>query len=229
MNASKLLFFAALVFASGTLLADNPTKLYKWVDKQGVTHYGSVIPPEYASQQSEQLNNQGLVVKTTEAQKTPEQLAAQAQAQQQAQQLVQQQADKDAHDKVLLDTYTSVQDIGCDRDSKLSAIDTQINVLNGNITNLENTLADYQDRAKEFTDKGNPVPADVQKQLDTSQQQLIADNQELQAQTDTKQKMASGFAADITRYRELTGTAARPGDDVCPPQKQPVKKSKSHL
>lgn len=228
MKASTLLFFAAtLTLASGALLAGNQTKLYKWVDKDGVTHYGSVIPPEYAKQQSEQLNAEGMVVKTTEAQKTPEQLAAEAQAQQQAQQQAKMQADQQAHDKVLLDTYTSVQDIGCDRDSKLLSVDAQINVLNGSITGLESTLADYQDRAKEFTDKGKPVPPDVQKQLDMSQQQLVTDNQQLQSQKDTRQRMASQFVADIARYRELTGTVAQPGDDVCPPQKTPTKKSKS--
>ena len=228
MKASKLLFLAAtLSLASSALLAGNPTKLYKWVDKDGVTHYGSVIPPEYAKQQSEQLNTEGLVVKTTEAQKTPEQLAAEAQAQQQAQQQAKLQADKQAHDKVLLDTYTSVQDIGCDRDSKLLSVDAQINVLNGSITGLETTLADYQDRAKEFTDKGKPVPPDVQKQLDTSQQQLVTDNQQLQSQKDARQRMAGQFSADIARYRELTGIASQPGDDVCPPQKISTKKSKS--
>jgi hypothetical protein len=228
MKASKLLFLvAALVLASGALLAGNSTKLYKWVDKDGVTHYGSVIPPEYAKQQTEQLNTEGLVVKTTAAQKTPEQLAAEAQAQQQVQQQAKMQADQQAHDKVLLDTYTSVQDIGCDRDSKLLSVDAQINVLNGSITGLESTLADYQDRAKEFADKDKPVPPDVQKQLDTSQQQLVTDNQLLQTQKDTRQKMANQFIADIARYRELTGIATQPGDDVCPPQKTPTKKSKS--
>jgi len=227
MKASKLLFLVAtLLLAAGAAQADK-VKMYKWVDKDGITHYGSVIPPEYAKQQSEQLNTEGLVVKTTEAQKTPAQLAAEAQAQQQAQQQAKLQADQQAHDKVLLDTYTSVQDIGCDRDSKLLSVDAQINVLNGSITGLETTLADYQDRAKEFTDKDKPVPPDVQKQLDTSQQQLVTDNQLLQTQKDTRQRMADQFTADIARYRELTGIATQPGDDVCPPQKTPTKKSKS--
>jgi hypothetical protein len=30
-------------------------KLYKWVDDKGVTHYGEVIPPEYANKEKDTL------------------------------------------------------------------------------------------------------------------------------------------------------------------------------
>lgn len=206
MNKRKL----ALVLAALSLVvmcaayADSKTKLYKWVDKDGVTHYGSSIPPEYASQQSEQINAQGQVVKTQDAQKTPEQLAAAAQAQQQAQQQAQATAAAQAHDKVLLDTYTSVADMERDRDSKLSAIDAQVNVLNGSITSVESTLADYQSRAGDLTKNNKPVPPKLQKQIDDSKQQLILNQQQLLQQQQYKQQMADQFVKDIARYKELT-------------------------
>src|SRR6185312_1985882 len=135
---------AALVHQEAADQAAAPTKMYKWVDKNGVTQYGSSIPPEYASQSSEQLNSQGQVISTQSAQKTPAQLAAEAAAQQQAQQQAQAQAAQAASDKVLTDTYTSVADIDRDRDSKLQAMDAQINVLNGSITSAQSTLAEFQ-------------------------------------------------------------------------------------
>src|SRR5690348_5309933 len=121
--AAFSLVFAAAAIAGGS--AVSKTKVYKWVDKNGVTQYGSSVPPEYASQQSEQINAQGQVVKVQEAQKTPEQLAADAQTKQQAQQQAAAVAAQKAHDRVLLDTYTSVGDMERDRDSKVSAIDAQ--------------------------------------------------------------------------------------------------------
>ncbi len=204
---TKLLLLSALLLVTGTALAGGPaakTKLFKWVDKDGVTHYGSSIPPEYASQASEQLNAQGAVVKTTEAQKTPEQLAAEAKAKQQEEQQAQAVAAQKARDKVLLDTYTSVADIERDRDSKLSAIDAQINVLNGSISNVQNNLAEYQSRAQELADKNKPVPADLQKNIDNSRQQLLLNQQQLLQQQQYKQQMAEQFKADIARYQELT-------------------------
>jgi len=206
MKTRKLILLAAtLLLAFGAAHADtSKAKLYKWVDKDGVIHYGSSIPPEYASQQSEQLNAQGEVVKTQEAQKTPEQLAADAKAQQLVQQQAQAQAASQARDRVLLDTYTSVADIERDRDSKLSAIDAQINVLNGSINGVENTLAEFQSRAAELTSKSKPVPPDLQKHIDNSKQQLILNQQQLQQQQQYKQQMSDKFKTDIERYKELT-------------------------
>lgn len=198
---SLLAVMALFVFAN----ASAGTKLYKWVDKNGVTHYGSSIPPEYAAQASQQLNSQGEVISTQSAQKTPEQLAAEAQSQQQAQQQAKAEVAAKAHDKVLLDTYTSVADMERDRDSKLSAIDAQINVLNGSIGSTENTLADYQDRASELTGKNKPVPADLQKAIDSTKQQLIENQQELLKQQQIRQQMQDQFVKDIARYKELTG------------------------
>lgn len=200
-----LLVIAVLLLAVGGLAQADKTKVYKWVDKDGVVHYGSSIPPEYATQASEQLNSQGMVVKTTEAQKTPEQLAAEQKAQQQAQKQAQDQAAQQAHDRVLMDTYTSVADLERDRDSKLQAIDTQIKVLNGAVTGLQNSVAEYQSRANELTSKGKPVTADLQKHIDESQQQLVANQQQLLNEQKSKQQVQQQFSDDIVRYKQLTG------------------------
>jgi len=208
-----LLAVAVLFLACGPALADNnlsKIKMYKWVDKDGVTHYGSSIPPEYASQASEQLNGQGMVVQTQAAQKTPEQIAAEQAAQQQAARQQQAAAVQQAHDKVLLDTYTSTADMERDRDSKLSAIDAQINVFNGTITGLQSTLADLQDRSNELTSKGKPLTPKLQKQIDDTKAQLIANQQQLLEQEQQKQQVAAEFASDIARYKQLTAKPATP-------------------
>jgi len=206
MNTRKLILLTvALLLSFGAAHADSSkTKMYKWVDKNGVTQYGSSIPPEYASQQSEQLNAQGQVVKIQEAQKTPEQLAADAKVQQQAQAQQQAVAAQQARDKVLLDTYTSVPDIERDRDSKLSAIDAQINVLNGSISSAQKTLAEFQGRAAELTSKDKPVTPDLQKHIDASKQRLIENQQQLLQQEQYKQQMSDQFKSDIQRYQQLT-------------------------
>jgi chromosome segregation ATPase len=204
-----LLFAALLLITAGLAYADSTkAKVYKWVDKNGVTQYGSSIPPEYASQQSEQIDAQGNVIKTQAAQKTPEQLAAEAAVQQQAQKQADAQKAVQDHDKVLLDTYTSVPDIERDRDSKLSAIDDQINVLNGSIGAAQNTLAEFQSRAAELTSKSKPVPPDLQKHIDAAKQQLILNQQQLLTQQQYKQQMTDQFISDIALYKQLTSAPA---------------------
>jgi hypothetical protein len=215
MKATRLALLAAVLVAMSATAVAAPSKskakLYKWVDKNGVTQYGSSIPPEYASQSSEQLNAQGTVVKTTEAEKTPEQLAAEAQAKQQADQQAQDLAKAKAHDRVLLDTYTSVADMERTRDSRISGIDAQITVLNGSINGVENTLAEYQGRSAELAKNNKPVPADLQKHIDSSRQQLILNQQQLLQQQQTRQQVAEQFKTDIDRFKELKGLTPAPG------------------
>ena len=70
---------AVWVLCAVTLLASpgfaatpaNGRVVYKWVDEQGITHYGDHIPPEYAAQEQHVINSQGVEISRLEAQKTP--------------------------------------------------------------------------------------------------------------------------------------------------------------
>jgi hypothetical protein len=208
MKSHKLSLLTAVALLAMSALAFAAPKLYKWVDKDGITHYGSSIPPEYASQQTEQIDAHGNVVKTTAAQKTPEQLAAEQKAQQQATQQAQVDAAQQAHDKVLLDTYTSTNDMDRDRDSKLASIDAQINVFNGTIGGLQTTLADLQDRSSELVSKNQPVTPKLQKQIDDTKTQLITNQQQLLKEQQHKQEVSAQFANDISRFKQLTAAPA---------------------
>ena len=61
MSTVKILSacFVLLTFQAATVEA----KLYKWVDNQGVTHYGETIPPEYADKDNVLLDDKGRVIK----------------------------------------------------------------------------------------------------------------------------------------------------------------------
>ncbi len=85
---------------------------YKWVDEQGITHYGDRVPPEYASQERHVMNSQGIEVNRLEAQKTPEQLAAEDQKRLESEQ-------SQNRDKNLLSAYASVQEIERLRDQRI--------------------------------------------------------------------------------------------------------------
>ncbi|HEV2322180.1 MAG TPA: DUF4124 domain-containing protein [Gammaproteobacteria bacterium] len=207
-SRALILSVAVALLLVGTLAQAGGPKLYKWVDKDGVTHYGSSIPPQYAAQASEQIDAQGNVIKTQAAQKTPEQIAAEQQAQAQAAQQAQARAAQQARDKVLLDTYSSTADMTRDRDSKLAAIDAQVNVFNGTVSGLQTTLADLQDRANELQSKNKPVTAPLQKQIDDTKSQLIANQQLLLQEQQHRQQVMAQFANDIERYKELTAAPA---------------------
>lgn len=207
-NRTVTLLIAVLLACLSVSAFGGPkTKLYKWTDEKGVVHYGSSIPPQYAKQQSEVLNSQGAVVKTIQAQKTPEQIAKEKQEKAEADAKAKQAADtaaaQHAHDQVLLDTYVSVADMERDRDSRLGAIDSQINVTNASIGSLQDSLADYQGQVDEHNKAGKPVPASLQQKLDDTRDQLATNQKLLLHQQQKKQDVRTEFNADIARFKEL--------------------------
>src|SRR5260370_14295545 len=117
---SVLLLLATTSFSAGAA-PPNGRKLYKWVDEQGVIHYGDHIPPEYASQEQHVVNSQGIETEHIEAQKTPEQMAAEEKKRFEAEQ-------KASRDKNLLNTYVSVSEIERLRDQRRALLSDQIQV-----------------------------------------------------------------------------------------------------
>ncbi len=176
-----------------------------------MVHYGSSVPPEYADQQLQMLNSEGITVKTIAAPKTPEEIAKEKQQQADAAAKAKQDQAQHENDQMLLDTYTSVADIERDRDSRLNAIDSQIKVINNSISGLQSTLAGYQQQTAKLTKAHKPIPAALQKNLDDTQSQLDSNQKLLLKQQQDKQAMQDRYSAYIKRYQQLTGQGLSSG------------------
>ncbi|MFL6603336.1 MAG: DUF4124 domain-containing protein [Steroidobacteraceae bacterium] len=174
---------------------------YRWTDEQGVVHYGDRIPPQFAQKERAVLNSQGVEVRKLDAQKTPEQAAADARAQQTF--LRQKQ-----HDAFLVNNYTSVKDIEALRDVRLDQLRIQKTAAEQYVENLHSRLAALQTRAKIFRPY-SPRP-DARRMPDDLAEDLVHTLNELRTQSNavaTKKEEESAlkaqFQADIERYREL--------------------------
>jgi hypothetical protein len=202
---STSVLIVAAAFATGAWSASsNANRLvYKWVDEQGLTHYGDRIPPEYASQAHAVINGQGIEVEHTDAQKTPEQLATEEQKKLDAEQ-------RANRDRNLLTTYSSVQEIEHLRDQRLSLLTDQIKLkeqfletLNSKMSKLRSTSARYKPYS---SDPSAPPMSDqlaedlvrVGSDIHTQEDNL---RQKRSEQADMNQK----FESDITRFKELKG------------------------
>jgi len=131
-----MLLATSSVSAGGPAPSSSGRKLYKWLDEQGVTHYGDHIPPEYASQEQHVINSRGVETERIEAQRSPEEMAAEEQKRFDA-------AQRASRDKNLLNTYGSVAEIERLRDQRLALVSDQIKVtgqfleiLNGRLKKL---------------------------------------------------------------------------------------------
>jgi len=178
---------------------------YRWTDDQGVVHYGDSIPPQYAQKERAVLNARGVEMRTLDAQKTPEQIAAAARAQQEV--LKQKQ-----HDAFLMNTYTSVKDIEALRDLRLDQLHGQRVAAEQYVESLNSRLSALQTRAKNFKPysprpAAHRMPDDVAEDLVHTLNELRTQSNALTVKTEEETNVKTQFQADIERYRELRAKA----------------------
>jgi hypothetical protein len=194
----------ALLFLASAAAAATDTsarKLYKWVDAQGVTHYGDQIPPEYASQERHVINKQGVEVDRLEAQKSPEQLAAEDKARMDA-------ALRAARDRNLLNTYVSVQEIERLRDQRLSLLSDQIKVTSQFLDTLNARMKKFRAnsmRFKPYSDdpKAPAMPDQLAEDLVRTGNDIRTQEQNLREKRNEQDTMSAQFQSDIDRFKEL--------------------------
>ena len=174
---------------------------YRWVDEQGVVHYGDHIPPQYSSKDRAILNNQGVEVGHLDAQKTPEQTATAAREREAQMKLRQ-------HDAFLITTYTSVKDIEALRDVRLDQLRGQRAAAEQYTDSLRVRLATLQTRALTFRPYSSRadarrMPDDLAENLVRTLNELNEQSHELAVKTQEETTLRAQFQADIERYRAL--------------------------
>ena len=174
---------------------------YRWVDEQGVVHYGDHIPPQYANQERHVLNGQGVEVGRLDAQKTPEQLTKEAR--ERAAQIRQRQ-----HDAFLVNTYTSVKDIEALRDVRLEQMRGQRTAAEQYVESLRSRLSTLQTRAllfRPYSPNANArrMPDDLAENLVRTVNELDTQSRALAAKSEEETSLREQFQEDIERYRAL--------------------------
>ena len=177
------------------------TVTYRWTDEQGIVHYGDRIPPQYAQKERAVLNSRGVEVRKLDAQKSPEQIAAEERVQQDV--LKQRQ-----HDAFLMNTYTSVKDIEALRDLRLDQLHGQRVAAEQYVDSLHSWLSALQARAKLFKPYSSRpgahrMPDDVAEDLVHTLNELHTQSNALTTKTEEETTLKAQFQIDIERYREL--------------------------
>ncbi len=197
-----------LPLALAGLSAPAGAAIYKWVDEQGNTHYGSAIPPEYATQdtQKEKLNKRGQTVEIVqEKEKTPEQLAEEQRLREEEEARQKALEDQRTNDRLLLTTYESVDQLEMTRDGKLRALEGQITVASGQIREREALLERQHARAAELERSGSPVDEKLLNDIATTEDQIARNQKRVDALRADQERIRAEFDANIARYKLLKG------------------------
>jgi len=220
MNAwsSKVLLSAvmlALIAGAGVAgvagaQSDKQKKLYRWVDKNGQVHYGDSVPAEYAEQDREVLNRQGVAVGREEGTITPEEAAAKAAADKAARD----EQKRKLRDRVLLQTYQSVQELEILRDNRLDLVDAQLTIQEQSLSNLRAQRAQIERMASRYAPANTaadaePLPDELAADLDRSATDIQTQESNLVRRREERENIRKTFEADIERYKELRAIKPR--------------------
>ena len=74
MKKSHLLTATLLLVATSAAFGQD-LRTYRWVDEDGVTHYGDRVPPEHSDKELHVLNDQGVTVARVQGKQTEEEIA----------------------------------------------------------------------------------------------------------------------------------------------------------
>jgi hypothetical protein len=172
-----LLAIVAMACAVWAAPADSQ-RVYRWVDENGVVHFGDAIPPEYSKERHEVLHPRGTRTTVHEEKKPSQSLV------------------RDDRDRALLATYSTVAEIESLRDRRIGYLDAQNAV-------AEDRLRNLKARQQEFD--GNPAMIN---ELATIEQRIREYDAEIARRDGEIGRIRGQFDDDIARFRELKGLPA---------------------
>ncbi len=204
----RLAMVAGILLLSNSLLAAGT--LYRWVDEKGEIHYGDRVPPEEVKLDREILNEYGVAVKFLPHELTAEELVTLQR--QQAIKAAEQQRIHEAYqrDKVLLNTYLSVEEIVALRNRRKELLDGQIHVTEAYLKNLRTKLIKLQTDSARFQPynpdpNAPPINSRLAKELSNTLKSILVYEQTLIDTRSKQTQLVAKFTSDIDRYRHLRG------------------------
>ena len=191
----------------GALAADRKLqRLYRWVDSEGVIHYGDTIPAEYSDLERQIVNEHGITVDVMHAKKTEEEIAEDLRQEElrQARELQRRQ------DHALLATYLSVDEILLHRDRRVELFQAQSRVTELYLSNLKRRLQKLQLAASKYRPYSqNPdaemIDPDLVGDITTTKDTIERHEGNLRRFHRDEQSIIERFDGDIERFKKLKG------------------------
>lgn len=201
-------FFLTVAIAIFLLSQPVWAGLNKWVDEKGNTHYGDRVPPTYLKKEHSLLNEQGIIIRTTEALKTEEELSQEEKTQniknkENAKRLIAERKQA-LHDKMLLDTFTTETDLVHAIEARVDIVNSQIALAETLIKNYETRLENVKLRIKTITASGRTPPENLHKEIKTIGIQMDKNFAYIEDKNNERTEILKTFEKNVQRYRSLT-------------------------
>jgi hypothetical protein len=198
------LLIVALMLAATTSVQAEAKRIKKWVDGEGVTHYGDVLPPSYAGEQTTEMNSQGIKVKPKPPPANPNTKQANKPTEM---------TEQERRDKALLNSFTTAKEIELARDRNLQMDQASLQSLGLRLSAAEERLQKTNASIAGFSKKKKPVPADLVREQKAQQTEINNIKNQIKQKQASMDATRARFDNDKQRFLELKA-GSTPADEV---------------
>ena len=200
----KLLNLIIFFILCEMILANHVSARMKcWTNSEGIKECGDKIPPEYTQQGYQELSKGGIVLEEKERIKTKEELEKAKKEAAIIAREEEKERNKKTRDRMLLETFTSIEEIETTRDQKIEAVESTIKITQKRIIKLQYLLDDELNRNS--LDK--QIDGEEKKFNNTeSLKEQISDNKKfIKNKIDEQRKIKKAHIEYISRFKKLKG------------------------
>jgi hypothetical protein len=174
-----------------------------WTNKDGVKECGDKVPPEYSQQGHQELSKQGMIKEEQKRALTNEELeieAKQAAVKAEEKRKQEQQAKEDM---ILLETFSSVEDIELVRDERLKAIDSSIKLAEKRTETIQSDLDKRIQSAADAERSGKAPNEALLKDIESLRRQIKNNNDYIAEKRKEHEDTGKEYAGNIERFKKL--------------------------
>jgi hypothetical protein len=189
-----------------TTAGQSTQRLYRWVDFDGIVHFGDSVPPEYMELERQIVNEYGVIVGVLSARKTEEELAED----ERQRQLSIAKAIQVRADQALLATYLSVDEIEMHRDRRVELFHAQSRVTELYVSNLKRRLQSLHKEASRYRPysedpDAKTIEPELAEDIATTEDTIERHQANLERFLEDEQDVVNRFDGDINRFKRLKG------------------------
>jgi Domain of unknown function (DUF4124) len=197
---------ASIILIPLASTATEHQRTFRWVDENGVVHYGDSVPPEFADAEKQVLNNHGVTVDVVRGKKTAEEIAEENRIAE----LRRLERLQRRQDEALLATYLSVDEIIMHRDRRIELFQAQSRVTELYLRNMMRRMATLREEASNFRPYSeNPdaqmIDPELAEDILVTKATIKRHQANLARFREDEQNIVARFDGDINRFRSLKG------------------------
>jgi small-conductance mechanosensitive channel len=197
------LFYLVLTILVLVLPSQAHGRIKCWTNNEGVKECGNVIPPEYAQKGHEEVSDQGVVVEEQERAKTEEELAEEKRLADIKAEETRKAEAQAKQDKMLMDTFSSIDDIEMTRDGKIAAIESSVKLTNTRNEKIQTDL-DKRIEAAAVEERAGKTPSEsLLKDIESLRRQIKNNEAYITKKRAEQEQLRADYALDIARFNKL--------------------------